>query len=204
MAKEKETTLKKDVIGSIIIGFAAAALSLIVIYNLVLPIPSWIPFVIFPVMTIAGIFVARLLGKKIPIMYKFVKFGEAGGLNWLVDFGVLNLLILVTGISSGLYYSLFKGASFIVSTINSYGWNKLWVFESRSKDSTGEATKFLISTLLGLGVNVGIASLIVFFGPKMFELDAKVWANLAAATGSLMAMAWNFLMYRFWVFKTKK
>lgn len=199
---KEESTLKKDLVGSVIIGFAAAALSLIVINNLSIPIANWVPFIVFPFLTISGILVGRFLGNKLPILYKFVKFGEAGGLNWLVDFGVLNLLILVTGISSGIYYSVFKGASFVVATGNSYAWNKKWVFESKEKKVGGELTRFLIITVLGMALNVLIATSIVFFGPKVFEgIDSKVWANLAAAIGSLLAMAWNFIMYKFWVFK---
>ncbi len=197
----KEATFRKDLIGATIIGFAAAGLSLIVLKNLELEISYLVPFLFFPFLTIAGIFVGRLLGNKIPILYKFVKFGEAGGLNWLVDFGVLNLLIMITGISAGLVYSLFKGASFVVATVNSYGWNRLWVFESKSKDTGNEITRFLVITILGLGINVAIASAIVFAGPKIAELDSKIWANAAAAVGSLVAMGWNFIMYKFWVFK---
>lgn len=199
---EKETTFKKDLIGSLIIGVAAGALSLVVIKNLAIPVPLWSPFIIFPVMTVSGILVGRFLGNRLPIMYKFVKFGEAGGLNWLVDFGVLNLLILLTGISAGIVFSIFKGISFIIATTNSYFWNKQWVFESKSKEEGKEAFKFLVSTGLGLAVNVLIASVIVFAGPKMISgVDAKVWANVAAGVGSLTAMGWNFIMYRFWVFK---
>lgn len=202
MKKEKETYLKKDLIGSVIIGFAAAALSLVVIKNLAIPVPLWTPFLVFPAMTVPGIMVGRFLGVKIPIMYKFVKFGEAGGLNWLVDFGILNLLMLLTGVSAGVVYSIFKGISFIVATANSYVWNKHWVFESRNKEEGKEAFKFLVSTGLGMAVNVLIATLIVFAGPRMITgIDTKVWANIAAAVGSLLAMAWNFVMYRFWVFK---
>lgn len=202
VSTEKETTLKKDLVGSAIIGVVAALFSLIVIKNLSIPLPLWAPFVIFPGMTVSGIVVGRFLGKKLPIMYKFVKFGEAGGMNWLVDFGALNLLILLTGISAGIWYSVFKGISFIGATANSYGWNKYWVFESKAKDQGTEAFKFLVSTGLGMLVNVIVASLIVFAGPKIMPtLESKVVANIGAAVGSLIAMGWNFLMYRFWVFK---
>lgn len=201
MAKQKEATFKKDLIGSIIIGFAAALLSLIVIKNLEIKISFIYPFLVFPFLTIAGIFFGRFIGKKIPILYKFVKFGEAGGLNWLVDFGVLNMLIMLTSISTGIFYSVFKGISFVVATFNSYFWNRMWVFESKNKDTTKEIFKFLIITLIGLGINVATASLIVFFGPKLTVLEPKIWANIGAAVGSLVAMGWNFIMYKFWVFK---
>lgn len=199
-----ESSLKKDVIGSFLIGILAGLFSLIVIKNLNIPVPFWAALIAFPIMTTVGILVGRFLGSKLPILYKFVKFGEAGGLNWLVDFGVLNLLILMTGIASGLYFSVFKGISFVVATGNSYAWNKKWVFESTEKKVGGELVRFLVITVIGMAINVALASIIVVFGPKLFgELESKVWANLAAAAGSLFAMAWNFIMYRFWVFKSE-
>lgn len=160
-------------------------------------------FGLFLVLCVVGIVVARFVGKYIPFIYKFGKFGEAGGLNWLVDMGVLNLLILFTGFSTGLYFIVFKGVSFLVSAINSYFWNKIWVFRGHKKqEETKEATKFFGATTLGLIFNVTLAGSIALLGPKILSgIDSKVWANLATVTGSLGAMIFNFVLYKIWVFK---
>ncbi|PIR67982.1 hypothetical protein COS74_00650 [bacterium CG06_land_8_20_14_3_00_33_50] len=198
---------KVDFIASGIIGVLASLFSLIVIKNLGINISILIPFLIFIPICVIGIAIARALADKIPALYQFGKFGETGGLNWLFDFGVLNLLIMISGISTGIYFSLFKGISFIASVTNSYAWNKFWVFRKTEKESEKETaqeiSKFMIVSLVGMAVNVILASAIVFIAPKIIlsNIAPKVWANLAAAIGSVSAMMWNFVGYKFFVFK---
>lgn len=201
--KEGLDPLKKDLIGAFGIGLLASVFGLIVIMNLKINIPYLILLFGFILLTVVGIFVARIVGSRIPIIYKFGKFGEAGGLNWITDFGILNLLIYLTGINGGLYFSLFKGISFVGASTNSYFWNKFWVFDKGKNKQVGtELTKFVASVILGLLVNVAISSLIRFFGPTIFSnIDGTVWANIAAAIGSLTAMLFNFILFKFWVFK---
>jgi len=203
MEKQEVKLLKSDVWATLLIGIAAFLLSMIVIKNLEIKIPIWIGALIFIPLCVLGIYIGYFLGKKIPVLFQFTKFGETGGLNWLVDFGVLNLLIMITGISVGIFYSIFKAISFIVSVINSYFWNKHWVFKKgHSKNPTGEFTKFSIVSIIGLLVNVGISSLIVYLSlSNPFGLTSKIWANIGAAAGSLIAMMWNFLGYKVLVFK---
>lgn len=203
---EKETKidpLKRDLGGAAIIGVLASIFAFIVVTNLKLNISWPILLLVFTTLTVAGIFVIRLLGAKIPLIYKFGKFGEAGGLNWITDFGILNLLIMLTGINGGLYFSVFKGISFVGASTNSYFWNKFWVFEKgNTKKLVSELTKFAVSVTLGLIVNVLIASAIRFTGPGIIaNISGNLWANIAAAVGSLLAMVFNFALFKLWVFK---
>jgi len=131
------------------------------------------------------------------IVRQFTKFFLVGTMNTLVDLGILNLLILISGISSGLEYSVFKGISFLVATTNSYFWNKRWTFESGQK----KFGQFLIISTIGFVINVGVASFLVnLIGPQA-GLTTKVWANVGALAGSAIGLIWNFLGYKFIVFK---
>ena len=109
---------------------------------------------------------------------------------------------MATGFSAGIYYSIFKGTSFIAATLNSYFWNKKWVFESkvRGEKQEKEFAKFIAVSGSGFLVNVGVASLIVFLTKDSTTIDPKVMANIAAATAFIMTMAWNFLGYKLIVF----
>jgi len=160
-------------------------------------------FFVFICMT--GILVGRLLGMFAPVLYKFLKFGEAGGLNWLVDIGIVNILIIITGQNAGIYFILFKGISFLVAATNSFFWSKLWVFYGSKKQKEGsEISKFAIATLLGLLINVTIATTISNIGPSFIDnINGIGWANIATVAGSLTAMIFNFTLYKFWVFKDK-
>jgi putative flippase GtrA len=207
------TSFKVDLSASVLIGLMAGLFASIVLTNLdffgktVAGISLSIPIVIggFIMLCVAGIIVARVVGRLLPIFYKFGKFGEAGGLNWLVDLGIVNLLILVTGYSTGIYFILFKGISFASASTNSYFWNKFWVFRGVKKQSeTKEVGKFAIATVLGMLVNIILASSIAFIGPLIFGgISSKSWANIATIVGSLTAMIFNFLLYKIWVFKDR-
>lgn len=141
-----------------------------------------------------------------------IKFVFVGILNTLVDLGVLNILIWTSGISSGIGYSAFKGVSFTVAVINSYFLNKFWTFKKRGTEGAKrEFIQFFTVSLVGFGINVGVATLVVnVIGPPTFlfniagrdiGIEPKIWANFGAICATLAAMTWNFLGYKFIVFK---
>lgn len=192
----------RDIIAGLIIGEASALLILIIFKNLKIEvIPIWFLAIILPVLSLTGLQIAFLLARKFIILWQFAKFGLVGVLNTLIDLGVLNLLIFFSGITSGIGYSVFKGISFIVAVVNSYFWNKYWTFEKRGEVKTGEFLQFFIVAGLGFAINVGTASLIVnIIGPQ-FGLSDKIWDNIGAIIATLVGMIWNFLGYKFIVFK---
>ena len=131
------------------------------------------------------------------MLWQIAKFILIGGFNTLIDLGVLNILIFATGITSGLGFSLFKGTSFLVAVSNSYFWNKRWTFRSK-KDVF---LQFFTVSAVGFVLNVGTASFVVNVITPQFELSEQLWANIGAITGTLVVMTWNFLGYKFVVFK---
>lgn len=194
---------KSDIIISIIIGFLIGVLFLIIFRNLETEIPyKWLLPVVFSLLTLLGIFLAALIGRKILIVWQAAKFLLVGALNTFIDLGILNLLILISGIASGGLYSFFKGISFIIAVINSYFWNKFWTFRKPKTTAPGkEFLQFFIISAIGFGINVGAASLIVnVIGPQ-FGLTAEIWANIGAIAAALCTMTWNFIGYKFIVFK---
>lgn len=151
------------------------------------------------------------------VLYQVIKFSMVGMLNTLIDLGILNILIWLSGIASGPAYSIFKGISFTAAVVNSYFCNKFWTFrkerdcprrglslsscEKEAAASEGDFVKFLAVALAGLLINVGVASLVVNLIGPCFGLSEKIWANAGAVAASLIGLAWNFLGYKFWVFK---
>lgn len=132
---------------------------------------------------------------------QFTKFAAVGFLNAAVDFGVLNLLIFITGIPSGIYFSVFKAVSFTIASVNSYIWNRLWVFGSKEKKTGKEFAQFLTVSVIGAVINVGAASFVVNYITPQFGLGPKLWANVGAVAGAAAGLFWNFLGYKFVVFK---
>ncbi len=129
------------------------------------------------------------------------KFLAVGIVNTLIDFGILNILILLTHIERGAWFSVFKALSFTVAVINSYFMNKFWTFRAKEATTAKEFSQFLAVSIVGFFLNVGMASLVVnFVGPK-FGVSLTLWANLGALLGTGITFVWNFIGYKFFVFK---
>ena len=148
-------------------------------------------------------FVLKWLSKFLPALEQFGKFAAAGTLNALINLAVLNLFILYTNITNGIYFSVFLCVAFLISKTSSYVWNKFWAFESSTRMNVKEYIQFTFFTLLGGGMNVGIASFLVdgIGSPPFFNL--KTWANVSAVIAIIVSLFWNFLTYRYIVFKKR-
>lgn len=159
-------------------------------------------FVLFPLMSLIGLWISYIIGKKFPIVFQMAKFLLVGVLATVVDLGAFNALILTSGIAVGFWSSVFKAITFIVSTSSKYFLDKFWAFEKMEKSGMGkEFGKFFTVTLIGFVANVGLFSLINNnIGPQ-FGIAQKLWANFAAIFAGIATAAWNFFAYKFIVFK---
>lgn len=173
-------------------------------------------FILFTVATPLGVFIASLIAQKIPVVWQIAKFGVTGVLNFLVDLGVLSLLTFILKnyfqiessqelLNLGFFiltaYSIYKATSFIIANINSYFWNKFWTFEKNStKKTSAEFAQFFTVSIIGFFINVLVASY-VFGSFSMPGLTPEQWGLIGAAVGSIAGLIWNFLGYKFIVFK---
>jgi len=164
----------------------------------------WLLLVV-PILWILGVNLGYFLGKRLEFFNQFGRFTAIGFTNAAVDFGVLNLLIFLTGISAGIWYPVFKITSFVCAVIPSFFWNKYWAFEAGDTGrGWSEFWKF-ISVMIGatLVVNAGVASVVVNFVRPVFGLDAPAWANVSAVAGSAAALIFSFTGFKVAVFKTE-
>ena len=205
---------KKDYFLSFLAGFLIGLLFLPVLYAAKPELYAKFSLFIIPFFVIAtpfGLAITHLVSKKIAVIWQVGKFGVTGVLNVLVDMGTLSLLtfifrnyfsvdsktVLLGFLSFLTFYSIFKSISFIVANINSYLWNKYWTFGQESGKST-EFIQFFIVSVVGFLINVLVASL-VFKSVSGFSTDQA--GLIGAAAGSIAGLAWNFLGYKFIVFK---
>jgi putative flippase GtrA len=206
--------LKKiDLILTLFIGEICAWLIILIGKNLsgenpailiFLPYFKYLP-IVFPVLCLTGLLIAYFGGKVIPIIYQLAKFVLVGGLNFLIDMGVLNFLIFSTGVSTGITQSGFKSLSFLVAVINSYVWNRYWTFKKEIRESISqELFQFFIISIIGFSINIGIDYIFVNIISPFKEMPLKTWAQISALLATLVSLFWNFLGYKFIVFYTKK
>jgi putative flippase GtrA len=206
-ANQNPILIKKDYFLVTFIGVCFALFSIPILKNLNLHIlqinfKNVILLVIFfGIFANIALWIAAFIGRKIPIILQLAKFGAVGAFNTFLDWGILNLLIALTGIFAGIGYIIFKGISFLAANVSSYYWNKYWTFNSKENTSAAEFGKFFVISLIGMIVNVIIASVVVnVIGPKG-GLDPKKWANVGAAAATIISLVWNFVGYKLWVFK---
>ncbi|MBU3942722.1 GtrA family protein [Patescibacteria group bacterium] len=191
---------KIDFVISIIISFLTAVYFSFLFYNLYPYI--WGLLLIFPVLGALGIWVAYLISKKFLFIYQFAKFALIGTMTALVDLAILNLLIFAFGIAVGISFTIFKIVSFLIAFSTKYFGDKFWAFTDDKMIGIGKQIgMFFGVTLIGLLINVVVASLMVnWLGPQ-FGLSSRVWANIAGITASLTTIIWNFPAYKYLVFK---
>lgn len=162
----------------------------------------WGLLILFPILSLFGLWLAYVIGKKFLFVFQAAKFLLVGVLATVVDLGAFNGLILISGIASGFYASVFKGITFITATSSKYFLDKFWAFEKMEKAGMGkEFSQFFIVTLVGFVVNVGLFAFINNTVGPQFGIETKLWANLAALSAAVLTAAWNFFAYKFIVFK---
>ena len=156
------------------------------------------------------------------IVKQGAKFGVVGISNTLIDFTIYIGLTKLLNVPLDKVY-LVKFFSGSVALINSFYWNRHWVFPSRVR--IGKAgTRFLTATLVSVyiiqpqmvrlfsatatGQHFGIfwfhfAQTLGLVGlvPHILT-EAFVIKTVAFGTGVLAAAVWDFTLYRFWAFKS--
>lgn len=139
------------------------------------------------------------------ILFKQIsKFIVVGFLNTGIDFAVLNALMFSVKIYSGKWLILFNSISFAAAVINSYFLNKYWTFKAQNageESKTKQFSQFLIISIVGISINDAIVYGIATFTSPLFGFSPQIWTNAAKIIATLASMVWNFIGYKFIVFK---
>jgi putative flippase GtrA len=160
--------------------------------------------IIFPVLAAFCLWMAYLIGKKFLFVYQFAKFIMIGAFFALFDLVILNGLMAYFGIKIDqvIKYSIFIAVSFIITTSIKYFVDKYWAFEKKEGGSTHtEFGKFFIVTIISLVLQLGIASYIFAEVMAPAGVPVMIWANIGKILGIAVASIWNFVGYKFIVFK---
>ncbi len=196
---------RRDWIAIVVIGAAVGLLSQAILAN-VLTIPLTLTirvgvFAGFTVLAPLALAILYAFGKFVPVLYQFGKFAAVGVLNTFVDVGTLNLEILIMGAPGAWGYRIMKAVSFLAATTNSFFWNKFWTFDSREPADAAQTIKFYAVAVVGFLLNVGVASVVFTNIGHPAAISDKQWANVGALAGVAASFLWDFLGYKYLVFK---
>lgn len=174
----------------------------------ILPGEPWMLFLLGPLAATAGILVAGWLRPHMPVVFEIAKFGLVGALSTTIDLAVLNLLMETTGTFRGNLFPLLKAASFFAALLNAYLWNRHWTFHRRGvvwrQGGIHQFSLFATAAIGGLVLNVTVATLVVNLVPLPHGWLPIQLANVGALTALGGTATWDFLCYKFIVFRPAK
>ncbi len=205
---EQSVIGKIDYLLGALVGFLAGICVIPTAYNLgvhsaakLLLLP-WAVALVFA----AGMWVAGVLALRMSFFTQFSKFVAVGFLNTAIDFGMLNLLSRISGVSAGFILGGVNIPGFIVAVSNSYFWNKLWVFQERNRGESlfQDFPKFFAVTAIGLLMNSAIVIAVTTYIPPVSGVSRALWLNLGKAGATVVTLIWNFAGYKFFVFRQKE
>jgi putative flippase GtrA len=127
---------------------------------------------------------------------RFLKFAIVGTSGAVVDFGILNLLHLVFGVSK--FWA--NTVSFTVAVFNNFTWNRLWTFpESRERPLKSQLGQFALVNVAGLAINqIVFLSLDKYLFTPWF---GPLGYNVAKAVAIIVVLFWNFGINRIWTYR---
>lgn len=128
-----------------------------------------------------------------------IRFAIVGGLNTVIDFGILFTLVAL-----GLPAIASNFVSTSVAMVFSFLVNKSYTFKDNKKSTGKHVVYFLVITIFGLWViqPVIIESVTLLLQPLLKTGFLVLFIGKGLATAA--SLSWNYLMYRKYVFVKSK
>jgi putative flippase GtrA len=128
-----------------------------------------------------------------------LKFGAVGIVCYAIDVGVFNLLRIGV-LGSDHFFQGPIGAKIIsvtVSTLASWFGNRLWTFrQDRRRNFMLELLEFSAIAAVGMGINL----LCLWVSHYLLGYQTLLADNISTLVGLVLATAFRYLLYRFWVY----
>lgn len=83
--------------------------------------------------------------------------------------------------------------AFFIAVGNGFFWNKRWTFKNTGPHAGRQYAKFLLTSLVGLGITLLLLSFFVY--------TLKLWYLVAKMLVTVIVFFWNFTVNRFWTFR---
>lgn len=131
----------------------------------------------------------KLLKKFYYRFEEFWLYSVGGAMAFVVDFGLLFVLTEYVG----LWYLVSTTISVIVAIVVNYSWQRKVTFKSIGKGVVNQFSKFVVISLVAIGLNIVLMYLLVD--------RAGLWYLLAKIFVTIIVWFWNFLGNKHFTFK---
>lgn len=140
---------------------------------------------------------------------RFFRFAVVGTIGAVIDFGVMNLLVILFSFPLVIAGTV----SFIAAIISNFSWNRYWTYpDSRSKPLFRQLAEFSVVSVLGLLIRIPtlvILETLVFRSVSLVALDMSsliniplkvISDNITLAITIVIVLFWNFFVNRYWTY----
>lgn len=140
---------------------------------------------------------------------RFFRFAVVGTIGAVIDFGVMNLLVILFSFPLVIAGTV----SFIAAIISNFSWNRYWTYpDSRSKSLFRQLAEFSVVSVLGLLIRIPtlvILETLVFRSVSLVALDMSsliniplkvISDNITLAITIVIVLFWNFFVNRYWTY----
>ncbi|MCJ7624332.1 MAG: GtrA family protein [Anaerolineaceae bacterium] len=135
---------------------------------------------------------------------RFFRFAIVGIIGAIVDFAIMNVLLLLH-----LSYVFSGTVSFIAAVLNNFIWNRHWTYpDSRSKPVSQQMIQFVVINVIGLAIRIPLLAwlegILIRFAENILSggvfTPQFIGHNLGLAIAILIVMFWNFIANRYWTY----
>lgn len=128
-------------------------------------------------------------------VFQFIAFGLVGISNTLIAYVTYSLCVYI-----GIHYLIANAIGFFISVLNAYYWSDRYVFKTEEGKSRS-ALWTLAKTYIAYGsTGLLLASILLFFYINRLHFSEYVAQLLVL----IITIPLNFVINKFWSFKTKK
>ncbi len=156
----------------------------------------------FPFFTLFCLWVAHAIGRKWLFVFQAAKHALVGAVATIIDLKLFEGLVWLAAMAITINPIIAKGLSFLVATALKYWGNKYWAFQKHEQENMyHEAGKFFGVTLFGLLIDVAAFYYFTSISGPLFGIPEAAWLKLSVIFAGLAAAIFNFVGYKFFVFK---
>jgi len=128
-------------------------------------------------------------------VYQFIKFGIVGASNTLIAYVIYSICVCL-----GIHYLLANALGFFISVLNAYYWSDRFVFK-KGEGEARSAIWTLAKTYIAYGsTGLLLASILLYLYVDKLHISEYIAQLLVL----VITIPLNFIINKFWSFKTKK
>jgi len=132
------------------------------------------------------------------MLAQLIRFALTGLANTGIDFALFNLMLAITGVKSGPGLLIINLLAVAAAGVNSFYMNRRFTFQACTQPA--QVGQFIIASLCGMALN-SLGVMVSSHMASVIPWSTTSTLNLGKLAGAVVSAAWNFMLYRYWVFK---